>query len=196
MVPIYPIIFFINAALLLIAAVLVITVRNPVHSILSLVLAFFASAILWMMIQAEFLSLVLIFVYVGAVMTLFLFVVMMLNIDLSKTREKFVKFLPVCLLILVVFITTMVLVVKPYTSGHLALLPAGTSNVTNLGILLYTEFNYPVEIAGVILLVAIIAAISLAFYRKPNSRVQRISEQLKATKKDRLRIVSMKADKS
>lgn len=197
MFPIYSVIFYICATLLLVAAMMVITVRNPVHSILFLVLAFFASAVLWMMMQAEFLALVLIFVYVGAVMTLFLFVVMMLNIDLSKAKEKFVSYLPISIGILILFIATMVMVIRGYhATEHLPLLSANVSNSQTLGILLYTKFYYPVEIAGVILLVAIIAAITLAFHgRKPNARSQRIMKQLSANKKNRLRIISMKSEK-
>lgn len=200
MFPIYKVVFFIFAAVLIAAAVMVITSRNPVRAILFLVLAFFASAVLWMMLQAEFLSLVLIFVYVGAVMTLFLFVVMMLNIDLSKLQEKFVRYLPFGLVVMVLLVGTMILVVSPKhlpaTTSHLKLFPANYSNVKAMGILLFTDYLYPFEIAAVILLVAMIAAITLAFHgRKPNTKSQKISEQLKAQKKDRLRIVKMKAEK-
>jgi len=181
------------------SAVMVIVSRNPVHSILFLVLAFFASAILWMMIQAEFLALILIFVYVGAVMTLFLFVVMMLNIDLSKMREQFVRFLPLGILIMLLLIITMVIVVLPkhLPSGtlHLKLVPADYSNVKAMGMLLYTRYLFPFEIASIILLVAIISAITLAFRgRKPNSKSQKIAQQLRANKKSRLKIIKMKAE--
>lgn len=201
MFPIYEVIFFIYAAILIAAATMVIVVRNPVHSILFLVLAFFASAVLWMMIQAEFLALVLIFVYVGAVMTLFLFVVMMLNIDLSKTREKFVRYLPVGVVVMLLLIASMIVVILPRHLGITAypLLdrPADYSNVGAMGELLYTHFLYPFEIASVILLVAIIAAITLAFHgKKQNTKTQRAAQQLAANKRDRLRIIKMKADKS
>lgn len=201
MFPIYQIIFFIYAIILIVAAAMVIIVRNPVHSILFLVLAFFASAVLWMMMQAEFLALVLIFVYVGAVMTLFLFVVMMINIDLSKIREKFVRYLPIGIVVMLLLIASMVVVILPQhlgmTTYQLAPVPSDYSNIKAMGTLLYTHFLYPFEIASVILLVAIIAAITLAFHgRKPNTKSQRIMQQLSATKKDRLRIVKMKVEKS
>lgn len=200
MFPTYQVIFFIFAIMLIAAAVMVIVSRNPVHSILFLVLAFFASAILWMMLQAEFLALILIFVYVGAVMTLFLFVVMMLNIDLSKIREQFVRFLPIGILIMLLLIATMVVVVLPKhlpsATSHLTHLPASFSNVKAMGNLLYTDYLLPFEIASIILLVAIIAAITLAFYgRKPNTKAQNIAKQLMASKKNRLRVVKMKAEK-
>lgn len=200
MFPTYQVIFFIFAIVLIAAAVMVIVSRNPVHSILFLVLAFFASAILWMMLQAEFLALILIFVYVGAVMTLFLFVVMMLNIDLSKIREQFVRFLPIGILIMLLLIATMVVVVLPKylpsATSHLTHLPANFSNVKAMGNLLYTDYLLPFEIASIILLVAIIAAITLAFYgRKPNTKAQNIAKQLMASKKNRLRVVKMKAEK-
>ena len=200
MFPIYSVVFYVFAVVLLASAVMVVISRNPVRSILFLVLAFFASAILWMMLQAEFLSLVLIFVYVGAVMTLFLFVVMMLNIDLSKMREKFVRFLPVGVVVMLLLIAAMIVVVShkhlPISGHRLPMLPADFSNVKAMGSLLYTQYLYPFEIAAVILLVAIIAAITLAFHgRKPGTKSQKISEQLKAQKKDRLRVVKMKVEK-
>lgn len=200
MFPIYQVIFFIFAIILIAAAVMVIASGNPVHSILFLVLAFFASAILWMMIQAEFLALILIFVYVGAVMTLFLFVVMMLNIDLSKAREQFVRLLPLAIVIMLLFIATMVAVIIPqhFSAGitHLKFLPADFSNVRAIGNLLYTHYLLPFEIASVILLVSIIAAITLAFHgRKPNIKMQKIVQQLAAQKKDRLKVIKMKVEK-
>lgn len=199
MFPIYQVVFFIFATILIAAAVMVIVSRNPVRAILFLVLAFFASAVLWMMLQAEFLALILIFVYVGAVMTLFLFVVMMLNIDMSKMREKFVRFLPLGIIVMLLLIITMALVVSPRhlpaSTAHLKHLPADFSNVKAMGSLLYTHYLLPFEIASVILLVAIIAAITLAFHgRKPNTKAQKIAQQLRANKKDRLKIIKMKAE--
>ncbi|WP_304985430.1 NADH-quinone oxidoreductase subunit J [Coxiella-like endosymbiont] len=201
MFPIYEVIFFIFAALLIAATVMVIISRNPVHAVLFLVLAFFASAILWMMMQTEFLALVLIFVYVGAVTTLFLFVVMMLNIDLSKTQEKFVRFLPFGLIAMFLLIATMIVVVSPRRFGIAAVsfpcMSANFSNVKAMGSILYTDYLYPFQIAAVILLVAIIAAITLAFHgRKPDAKVQRISEQLEVKKSDRLRLVKMEIEKT
>ncbi len=200
MFPVYEIIFFVIAAVLIAAAVMVIISRNPVHSILFLVLSFVASAVLWMMMQSEFLSLLLIFVYVGAVMTLFLFVVMMLNIDLSKIREKFVRYLPVGILVMLLLIVSMIVVLSPrylsVVSGAIKSAPANYSNVKAMGTLLYTDYIFEFEIAAVILLVAIIAAITLAFHgRKANTKTQTIMKQLEANKKDRLQIIKMKPEK-
>ncbi len=199
-IPIYQIIFFFFAAVLIAAAVMVILSRNPVRAILFLVLAFFASAVLWMLIQAEFLALVLIFVYVGAVMTLFLFVVMMLNIDIAVIKESFVKYLPYGVLVMVLLVGMMLLVIGPQQLKLVSVLPvhypADYSNVKAMGILLFTRYLYPFELAAAILLVAIIATIALAFHgRKPSTKTQRINEQLKANKKDRLRLVKMKVDR-
>lgn len=197
--PIYQVIFYVFAAILLVAGLLVITSRNPVRAILFLVLAFFASAVLWMIIQAEFLALVLIFVYVGAVMTLFLFVVMMLNIDLVVTKEKFIRHLPVGVLALLALVALMIMVVSPkhltFAQQGFTAFPADYNNTKMLGELLYTDYILPFEIAGLILLVAMISAITLAFHgRKPNTKSQSISQQHLATKKNRLRIVKMKAE--
>lgn len=199
MFPIYQVVFFVFAVMLVSAAVMVIVARNPVYAILALVLCFVASAGLWLLLQAEFLGLVLIFVYVGAVMTLFLFVVMMLNIDLSKLREKFVRFLPIGVIVMALFIGLMVFVL---TAKQLPVLHTATPNFPTdyvntrvMGELLYSRYLFPFEIAGLILLVAIIASISLAFHgRKPDTRHQSISAQLAARKADRLRILKMKRE--
>ncbi|ACJ17982.1 NADH-quinone oxidoreductase subunit J [Coxiella burnetii] len=201
MFPIYEVTFFIFAAVLIAAAAMVIISRNPVHAVLFLVLAFFASAVLWMMMQAEFLALVLIFVYVGAVMTLFLFVVMMLNIDLSDLQQKFVRFLPFGLIAMALLIGMMVVIVSPrhftVATAHLPHVASNFSNVKAMGSLLYVDYFYPFEIAAVILLVAIIAAITLAFHgRKPNTKFQRVREQLEAKKENRLRVIKMKTENS
>lgn len=200
MFPIYEIIFFIFATILITAAVMVILSRNSVYAALFLVLVFFSSAVLWMMMQAEFLALVLIFVYTGAVMTLFLFAVMMLNTDIAKTEEKFVRFLPFALISMLLLVTTMVIVVSPNHFGiasvSLPRVSANFSNVEAMGCLLYTDYIYPIEISAVILLVAIIAAITLSLRgRKPDAKTQRIPEQLRVKKSDRLRVVKMKVEK-
>jgi len=192
--PIYQFIFFFFAAVLIVSAVMVIISRNPVRSVLFLVLSFFCSAVLWMLIQAEFLALVLIFVYVGAVMTLFLFVIMMLNVDLSAMKEKFVRYLPLSVLVMVLLVGTMLMVIGP---RHLAIAsallthhPADYSNTKALGMLLFTDYLYPFEIAAAILLVAMIAAIALAFHgRKPNTKAQKVAVQHQATKEGRLHLV-------
>jgi NADH-quinone oxidoreductase subunit J len=195
--PIHQVVFYFFSAILIAAAVMVISSRNPVHSVLFLVLAFFCSAVLWMLLQAEFLALILIFVYVGAVMTLFLFVVMMLNVDLSTMKAKFVRHLPYGFVAMILLVGTMLLVIGPKHLKEASVLPvqypASYSNTEAMGTLLYTHYLYPFEIAAVILLVAIIAAIALAFHgRKPDRKAQRVSEQLKARKQDRLRLVDIK----
>lgn len=199
--PIYQVIFYVFAAMLIASAVMVITSRNPVRAVLFLVLAFFNAAVLWMLLQAEFIALVLIFVYVGAVMTLFLFVVMMLNVDLAGMKEKFVRFMPIAILISVALIGMMIAAVgqshfNPINAGVVSR-PADYSNAQALGQLLYTTYLYPFEIAALILLVAIIAAISLAFHgRKPGTRTQQIAKQHSVRKEDRLRIIKVKGDKA
>lgn len=199
--PIHQVVFFVFSAILIISALMVIFVRHPVRSVLFLVLAFFASAVLWMSLQAEFLSLILIFVYVGAVMTLFLFVVMMLNVDLAAMKEGFVRYLPVGLLVAALLIASMFLVLGPKHLQVAGAMPTHYgpeySNVKAMGTLLYTHYLFPFEVASLILLVAIISAIALAYHgRRPDSKAQRISDQLKARKKDRLRLVDLKGDKS
>lgn len=200
MLPIYEIVFFIFSAILITATVMVIISRNSVYAAFFLVLAFFASAILWMMMQAEFLALVLIFVYVSAIMTLFLFVVMMLDMNLSKMKEKFVKFLPFSVIAVLLLIVTMIITVNLHHFGifviSLPQMPDNFSNIKAIGSLLYTDYLYPFEIAAIILLVAIIATITLAFHgRKSDAKVQRIPEQLKVEKLDRLRVVKIKMEK-
>ncbi len=200
--PIYSVVFFLFAAILIFAATMVILQRNPVRAALYLVLAFVASAILWMLLQAEFLALILIFVYVGAVMTLFLFVVMMLNVDLSRMREKFVRYLPFGLLAMVLLVGILFIGFEPkhFTFANVLLTFHGAdySNTRSMGLLLYTHYLFPFELAAAILLVAIISAISLAFHgRKPNTKTQNINQQHSVTKTERLRIITdMKADES
>jgi len=197
--PIHQFVFYLFATILIAASVMVISARNPVHAILFLVLGFFATAVLWMLLQAEFLSLLLIFVYVGAVMTLFLFVVMMLNIDLAGMRKKFVRYVPFGFVIIVLLVGTMLLVIGPNHLKEASLLPvhypATYSNTKAMGILLFTHYLYPFEIAAAILLVAIVSAIALAFHgRKAGNKAMDVPEQLKAYKRDRLRIVDIKVE--
>lgn len=187
------VIFYIFSAILLFSGIMVITSRHPVRGILFLVLCFFASSALWMMVQAEFLALVLIFVYVGAVMTLFLFVVMMLNIDLAPLRQSFVRYLPLGVLVMTLLVALMLMVIGPKYFGlshyQMTLNPANYSNVKQLGRVLYTYYTYPFELAAMLLLVAIIAAISLAFRGRHGSKAQRISEQVAVRPQDRVRLV-------
>ena len=197
--PIYEIVFYAFSVLLIGAAIMVVTSRNTVHGVMSLILAFFCSAVLWILLQAEFLALMLIFVYVGAVMTLLLFVVMMLNIDLEKIREKFVRFLPLAVPIVVLLVTILALALNTDYLHTQTMINYGAdySNTKALGTLLYTRFLYPFEVAGMILLVAMISAITLAFFgRKPGAKHQKISDQHKVTKQDRLRIVKIKPENS
>lgn len=193
-------IFYAFSAVACSAAIGVITMRNPVHCVLSLVVTFFAMAGNWMLLRAEFLSLILILVYVGAVMTLFLFVVMMLNIDKENKRRGFVRYYPVGIAIVLLLIGMLVVALGPKYFG-LQIMPAPLaepadySNIQHLGELLYTNYAYPFEIAGVLLLAAIIAAITLTHRGPIRRRVQNPSVQVSANPKDRVRLVSMAAEK-
>lgn len=176
-----------------------ITIRNPVHAALHLVLTFFSSAGLWMLLEAEFLAITLVLVYVGAVMVLFLFVVMMLDIDIAKLREGFVNYLPIGFLIGLVLLIQMYLVVGVNYFGleqYIAPVPrpADYSNTAELGSLLYTAYVYPFEISAVILLVAIIAAIVLTMRRRPEVKQQIPGRQIKVRASERLKIIKMNAD--
>jgi len=192
-VMILKIIFYIFATLAVGSAMMVVTARNPVRSVLSLVLTFFSMAGIWMLMSAEFLSLILLLVYVGAVMTLFLFVVMMLNVDTVGKREGFTRYLPFSILVIVVLLGLMIVA---FGSKFMSLpMPASPeadySNISQLGAVLYTQYAYPFEIAGVLLLAAIVAAISLS-HRAPRKRkVQSVSEQLSVRREDRVRLVKM-----
>jgi len=182
---------------LIAAATMVITAKNPVKAVLALVLAFFASSVLWMLMQAEFLALVLIFVYVGAVMTLFLFVVMMIRLDPADLKYSVARYYPAGLLALVILVGTALYVFSSKHWSGANTLPtyhgAQYNNITAMGMLLFTHYLYAFEIAAVLLLVGMISAIALAFHgKKPGTKSQSIASQLSATKKDRLRIVDLK----
>lgn len=192
------ILFYIFATVAVGSAVAVITAKNPVRSVLSLVITFFAMAAIWMMLRAEFLSLTLLLVYVGAVMTLFLFVVMMLNIDREAKQSGFVRYLPYGVILVLMMFGLMTVALSPHYFGlmHMpapANEPVDFSNTAALGTLLFTQYNYPFEIAGVILLAAMIAAITLT-HRKIRRRAQSVSEQVNVQKKDRLRIIKMSSE--
>jgi NADH-quinone oxidoreductase subunit J len=191
--------FYVFAAILVFAALRVVTARNPVHAVLWLVLAFFTAAAHWLMLKAEFLAIVLVLVYVGAVMVLFLFVVMMLDINFDNLRKQFRSYIPVGAtvgaLVLIEMALTLVgsrLVVSG--GGAAGPVPAG-GNTRALGRLVYTEYVYPFEIAAVILLVAIIAAIALTHRRRRETKYQKPGEQVKVRPRDRLRILSMPSEK-
>jgi NADH-quinone oxidoreductase subunit J len=194
------IVFYFFAAVTVGAAFGVITVRNPVHAALFLVLAFFSTAAIWLLAEAEFLAIVLVLVYVGAVMVLFLFVVMMLDINLARLREGFIRYLPLGIVVAALMAVMMFLVVGPQRFGlEQVAAPerksAEFSNTEALGAVLYTEYVYPFEIAAVILLVAIVAAIALTMRRRPETKYQDPGAQVKVRKADRLRVVKMDADK-
>ncbi len=199
--PIQEMVYYVFSVLLIAAALCVVTCRNTVYAVLSLIFAFFCSAVLWILMQSEFLGLILIVVYVGAVMTLLLFVVMMLNIDLEKIREKFSKLLPIAAAILVLLVTILALAFDTRHVTSLTALPvhypASYSNTQSMGTLLFTHYLYPFEIAAMILLVAMISAISLAFFgRKSGTKSQKVGQQHLVTKESRLRIIKMKPEKS
>lgn len=192
-------IFYGFATTLLVAATMVITVRNPVRAALFLILAFFTSAGIWLLLEAEFLALTLVLVYVGAVMVLFLFVVMMLDIDLAPLEEGFTKYLPLGIVVAALITIEMIAVLGAAHFG-LDMVPAplphpeGYSNTKEIGLLLYTVYVYPFEIASVILTVAIVAAITLTL-RDKKSKSQDVSQQVKVRREDRVRLIKMDAVK-
>ena len=193
------IIFYVFAFSTVVSATAVVTVRNPVHAALVLVLTFFTSAIIWMTLEAEFLAISLVLVYVGAVMVLFLFVVMMLDINIARLREGFVRYLPLGIVVALIMLGLMLNVVTSDIFSSTAMLEpvakgADYSNTKALGSVLYTEHVLAFELAAVILLVAIVAAISLTMRKRTNTKYQNPSEQTKVRKSDRLRIVKMPAD--
>ena len=194
------VIFYFFAALTVASAMAVVTVRNPVHAALFLVLTFFSSAFIWMLLEAEFLAISLVLVYVGAVMVLFLFVVMMLDINIARLREGFAKILPIGVLLAIVMFAMIYSVVSGDRFGLEEMAApiakaADYSNTKALGGVLYTKYVLAFEIAAVILLVAIIAAISLTMRKRPGTKYQNPSEQIKVRKEDRLRVIKMEAEK-
>lgn len=193
---IFSLFFFAFAALLVISALRVITVPNPVHAALFLVLAFFSASGIWMLLKAEFLSLILILVYVGAVMVLFLFVVMMLDINIDKLREGFWEYLPMAgtIGLLMIVEMGMVLAEKNLRPSQAVTLPPNYSNTAELGKVLYTDYLLPFELAAVVLLVAMIAAIVLTLRDRKDSKSMNPADQVKVKRNDRLRIISMPAE--
>ena len=193
-------IFYIFGAVLVGGAIGVIASRNPVHSAMFLVLCFFTSAFLWLLLEAEFLAIVLVLVYVGAVMVLFLFVVMMLDVGPERLRGGFTQYAPLGLgvVALVVGMLGLVLWTRP---GELSVLaappraPAGASNTEALGAVLYTEYVYAFELAALLLLVAIVAAIVLTMRKRPGLKVQDVSAQHAVRREDRVRLVRMKPER-
>ena len=188
--------FFAFAAVLLVSGLLVITARNPVHGVLFLVLAFFTAAGIWLLLRAEFLAIALVVVYVGAVMVLFLFVVMMLDINIERVREGFWRNLPLALVVGGIMVIEMVAVLANRYYGAAARpVPADYSNTKELGRVLYTQYAYAFEIAAVLLLVAIIAAIALTLRQRKDSRAQDPAAQTRVRRADRVRMVSMKSER-
>jgi NADH-quinone oxidoreductase subunit J len=190
------VVFYAFAAILVFAALRVITSRNPVHSALWLVLSFFSAAGIWMLLQAEFLAIALVLVYVGAVMVLFLFVVMMLDVNFDKMREGFRSYIPVAATVGVLILIEMAIVViggylDPGSTPTAVQAPQGYSNTSALGLQIYTDYAFPFEIAAVILLVAIIAAIGLTHRVRRETKYQNPNDQVKVRRGDRLRIVDM-----
>lgn len=193
------IVFYVFAALAIFAAVRVVTARNPVHAVLFLVLAFFNIAGLWILLQAEFLAMILVMVYVGAVMVLFLFVVMMLDIDIERVRHGFWNYLPLGLFIGGVMVFEMALVLSGKYFGLNAMpaptMAAGYVNTKELGRLLFTDYVYPFELASIVLLVGIIAAVMLTLRHRTDVKQLDISSQIAVKAKDRLRIVKMASER-
>jgi NADH-quinone oxidoreductase subunit J len=187
------IMFYVFSVIMLLAATRVITARNPVHAALFLVLAFFNAAGIWLLLQAEFLAIVLVLVYVGAVMVLFLFVVMMLDINIDKMREGFWSYLPVATVVGVVIVLEMAAVLWRGFLGFedSVVSTVGVNNTKQLGMLIYTEYIYGFEIAAAILLVAIVAAVALTLRRRKDTKAFNPGDAVRVKRNDRLRIVKM-----
>jgi NADH-quinone oxidoreductase subunit J len=192
--------FYLFSAVLVLAGLAVILTRNPVHAALSLVLAFFTASAIWLMLRAEFLAISLVLVYVGAVMVLFLFVVMMLDINLDRLREGFWAYLIPGLVVGGIMVAEMAMVVAsryfgPERLPRPAEAASGYSNTRALGMVMYTDYAYAFEIAAVLLLVAIVAAIALTMRKRKDTRYVDPAEQVKVRRQDRVRMVSMASEK-
>jgi NADH-quinone oxidoreductase subunit J len=194
------IIFYLFATLAVASGVMVVAAKNSVHGVLFLVLAFFAMGGIWILLSAEFLALILVLVYVGAVMTLFLFVVMMLNLDKEVLREGFVRYLPFAALIVLLVMGLIIMVVGPERFGltHIPAptpFPADYSNTADLGAVLYTVYAYPFEVAGALLLTAIIAAISLTHRFPKRRKVQNVAKQIAVQPSQRVKLINLTSEK-
>jgi NADH-quinone oxidoreductase subunit J len=190
-------VFYFLSAILILASLRVITARNPVHAALALVLAFFSAAGLWLLLEAEFLAITLVLVYIGAVMVLFLFVVMMLDINLEELRRGFWSYLPAGLLVGGLMVVEMIMVLggKDFGLAEPAAHAADYSNTKELGMVLYTEYVYPFELAAVLLLVAMVAAITLTHRKRTDTRQMNPADQVKVKRADRIRLVNLKPQK-
>jgi NADH-quinone oxidoreductase subunit J len=192
--------FYLFSAILVFAGLRVVTSRNPVHAVLNLVLAFFTAGMIWMLMSAEFLAIAIVLIYVGAVMVLFLFVVMMLDINLDKMREGFWRYLPVGLVVATIMVAEMAFVLngRYFRSADVqapAIVDPSLSNTRELAKIIFTDYAYPFELASIILLVAMIAAVMLTYRRREGSRAIAPSEQIAVKAKDRLVIHSIPAEK-
>lgn len=194
--PIIEIIFYLFGGVLTLSALCVITSRNPVYSVLFLVLCFFSAACIWLLLEAEFLAITLVLVYVGAVMVLFLFVVMMLDINLAQLKAGFARYLPVGLLVALAMAAQLFILIwsRGLDAQVLEYAASEGSNTRLLGEVLFTEYLYPFEIAGFILLVAIVAAIMLTHRRRPETKYQDPSQQVRIRREDRVRLVRVEAE--
>jgi len=194
-------VFYAFSFVLVFAAVAVVTVRNPIYAVLFLVLSFFSAAAIWMLLETEFLALILIVVYVGAVMVLFLFVVMMLDINVLPLKEGFIRYLPVAALVAVAMAVELLMVVWSRGRFGVEVFPvpaphsADYSNTRELGELLYTNYLLPFEAAGVILLIAIIAAVALTLRTRPGIKTQNPAAQVRVRRDESVRLVKMKSEK-
>ncbi len=198
------ILFYAFATMMVLSALMVITVRNPVRSALFLVLTFVSTSAVWLIMEAEFLAIVLVLVYVGAVMVLFLFVVMMLDVNTARLKEGFISYLPVGIGIAGLFGGMLTYLLYNMQASDVqtkmrslyppAPKPADFSNTEQLGEVLYTVYVYPFEIAAVILLVAMVAAIALTFRRRSNRKYQNPDEQVAVKRDDRVRVVKMDSE--
>jgi len=191
------VVFYLFASITILAGLRVITASDPVHAVMFLVLTFFSAAGIWLLLEAEFLAITLVLVYVGAVMVLFLFVVMMLDINLERMREGMWRWLPFGLILAGIMGVEMIWVLGAYeVSDTVAPIrhAADYSNTKELGRLIYTNYLYPFELAAVLLLIAMVAAIALTFRSRKDSKHQVVAEQVAVKKADRLRVISMKAE--
>ena len=190
--------FYVFAAVLIFAAFRVITAKNPVHAVLYLVLAFFNSAVLWMLIKAEFLAVSLIVIYVGAVMVLFLFVVMMLDINFEALRKSFWKFLPVAGTVAIIMLIEMVMILTHRAAqideSRLLEPSFNTASAETLGMFIYTQYFLPFQLSAVLLLLGMVAAIALTLRKRKNTKYINPGEQVRVKREDRLRIVKMASE--
>jgi len=196
----HTILFYVFAAIMFGAALGVVFARNPVHAVMFLVFTFFNAAVLWLLAEAEFLAIVLVLVYVGAVMVLFLFVVMMLQVDIEAAKRGLTRYAPLGVALALIMTVELVQVIWLRGSGTtltagFATTPEGYNNTKALGAVLYTEHVYAFEIAAVILLLAIVAAITLTMRKRPGLKAQDINRQVSVRARDRVRIVKMDAEK-